>query len=345
MYDTKIVLIPAYKPEPALLTLLEWLSCREYLTILIDDGSGDAFHEIFRAAEKYAVVLSHTVNKGKGAALRTGMSYIQSHYPDAVIVTMDADGQHSITDAERILNQAQASPDQLVLGCRRLDRRVPLRSRFGNSITRLVFRLVSGTAVYDTQTGLRGFSSRLLPELLSVTGDRYEYEMNVLLHFAKMKIPMKELQIQTIYINENASSHFHPVRDSIRIYSDILKFSASSLIGFLVDYLVFCLLSVLLVQLPCRLTLSNIAARLISASVNFTLNRKFVFRSKGRLLRAALQYFALAAVILAGNTLLLKLLVDTVGINKYAAKLLTEVFFFVLSFTVQRCIIFKKGRN
>lgn len=345
MNDHKIALIPAYKPDAGLLQLLKLLKETAFSIILVDDGSGEAYNDIFHAAAAYATLLSHPINQGKGAALKTGLTYIQTHYKHAVIVTMDADGQHTVPDAETIVKEAGNHNNTLILGSRKLKKTAPLRSRFGNAATRLVFRLTTGISVYDTQTGLRAFRMELLPFLLSVDGNRYEYEMNVLLLCAKQQIPIKEIEIETIYQNQNAASHFHPIQDSARIYWEILKFSAASFVSFLLDYLLYTLLSLLTASMPQSLLISNITARMVSAAVNYIINRKLVFQDKGNAARSAIQYILLAAGILLGNTLVLNALVGGLGCNRFAAKLLTELLFFLLSFLVQRFIIFKKERE
>jgi len=116
-------------------------------------------------------------------------------------------------------------------------------------------------------------------------------------------------------------------------------------VSFLVDYSLYSVLSVLTGGLGATvsLTASNVTARVISTSVNYTINRKLVFKSENSLLKSSFQYFALAALILTGNTLLLRLLVEQIGMNRYGAKLLTEMFFFILSWLVQRFFIFRKG--
>ena len=341
MAEKYIALIPAYKPEPVLIELLRELCSSGFECVAVDDGGGAEFADIFKEASSLATVLVHPVNRGKGAAMKTGFDYIREHYKDdRIIVTVDADGQHKVADALRVCREADKHRGSLVLGSRRFKGDIPLRSKFGNGITRFVYRISTGLKVHDTQTGLRAFSSSLLPKLLEIQGDRYEYEMNVLLEFARHKIPIKELEIETVYLGKNESSHFNPLKDSFRIYKEILKFSASSFIGFLVDYTIYSLL--LLFSL--RIESANVVARIVSASVNYTLNRKFVFKNKGSILKSALQYFLLAALILIGNTFTLKLLVYTCGINKMIAKILTEIAFYILSWLVQRFIIFKKNK-
>lgn len=338
MSSKYVALIPAYKPTAFLLDLVHRLKSFDFSVVVVDDGSGDEYRAVFSSCEEYATVLYHVFNAGKGSALKTGLTYILQHFNnDAVIVTMDADGQHRVDDALTISQIAEQNPFALVLGSRKLKENVPLRSQFGNTVTRFVYRISTGMKVHDTQTGLRAFDMSLVSKLLEIQGERYEYEMNVLLEFARDKIQIIEHEIETIYIDNNAQSHFDTVKDSLRIYKEILKFSASSFIGFIVDYAAYSLL-----LLTGNLMLANIIARVISASVNFTLNRKFVFRSKGKLIPAAVKYFLLAAAILFGNTLLLEFLVNTCGINQMLAKIITELTFFILSWSIQRLVVFKK---
>lgn len=314
----------------------------------MDDGSKEAFCEVFGRAAEYAVLLTHPENKGKGCALKTGLAYIREHYfGEYVVVTLDADGQHTVADAARLCKAAEEAPGALILGSRRLGTGVPLRSRLGNGITRTVFRFSTHTKVHDTQTGLRAFDSRLLPKLEAIDGERYEYEMNVLMECAFSHIPIREIETETIYLDGNAASHFDPVRDSCRVYREIIRFSASSFIGFITDYALYSLLLVLTGGLDAALSLriSNVSARIMSAGVNYTLNRKLVFKSRGNVIKSAASYFALAGMIMIGNTYLLGFLVENLGINRYAAKIITELTFFSMSFLVQRFIIFPKRRK
>ncbi len=348
----RIALIPAYEPDEALLKLLPQVQAAGFEIIIIDDGSGAEYAPLFEKAKSYAVILTHEINCGKGSALKTGFSYIYLHYKKpCTIVTIDADGQHDINDALAICAIAEAHPDTLVLGSRKLNGRVPVRSQFGNALTRMVYHLATGLKVQDTQTGLRAFSLEHLPLLMDIPGERYEYEMNVLLEYARKKIPIQEHEIETIYINNNASSHFHILRDSFRVYKNILKFSISSFIAFIVDY---CLYGILLfitaifgpslgISATKGIAVSNICARLVSACVNFTINRKFVFQSDSGIIRAALKYFLLASIILFGNTMLLEFFVSICSIPGMLAKILTELVFFVISWTVQNYIIFRKS--
>lgn len=337
-----IALVPAYEPEDLMIGLLKELSETEMEAVVIDDGSGEKFAPLFAEAAKYATVLTHPQNMGKGQGIRTGLAHIFEKYgDDCVVVTVDADGQHKVPDALELCRRAESAPDTLFLGSRKFVGDVPLRSRFGNSLTRLVYRISTGLKVHDTQTGLRAFSGKMIPTMLEIKGNRYEYEMNVLLDFARDGVPIDEMEIETIYINNNEGSHFNPLKDSFRVYKEILKFSASSIISFLVDY-VLCMVLLATTQ---SVVISNISARVVSSVVNFTINKRFVFKKKGNLLKSAIGYFALAAVMLAGNTLVLYLLVNVCHVDGWLAKLITEVCFFVISWCVQKFVIFKNKKK
>lgn len=335
----KIALIPAYEPDEKLIKLVRKLAENDFEIVIVDDGSGFGYKEIFDETANHARVISYSKNKGKGHALKVGFEYIEQNFDrDSIIITMDSDGQHTIADAEKVFRCAKNNRNALILGSRKLKDKVPARSQFGNTVTRFIYKLTTGVAVYDTQTGLRAFDWDMMRRLSEISGERYEYEMNVLLECPKMKIPIIETEIETIYFDNNSGSHFNTIKDSARIYKEILKFSASSLLGFVVDYLLFSLL----IAFTGVTAFSNIAARLVSATVNFSVNRKIVFKSKENLVKSAVQYFALAGVILAGNTCVLKLLTSAAGINPYVAKIITEILFFFVSWIVQRTIIFKK---
>jgi putative flippase GtrA len=351
----RIALIPAFEPDLKLVNTARELRDTGFEVVIVNDGSGSSYHGVFEEAAAYGAVLSFRKNRGKGAVLKDGLQYIRQHYqPPYTVVTVDADGQHKTTDAVRCCVEAERQPEALILGSRRDDAgqvQVPLRSRLGNDLTRQVFRIRTGVSVYDTQTGLRAFTDRLVPPLLNISGDRYEYEMNMLLVFADQKRSIVEIPVSKIYIDGNETSHFDPVRDSIRIYRcilkvpDVVKFGLSSLIGFLTDYGAYAVLVTMAGWMGApavfAVTVSNILARILSATVNFTINRKYVFRSEGKTAVSAFQYAVLAAVILAGNTVLLNILVEGAGISRYLAKLVTELTFFTLSWIVQKWIIFR----
>ena len=229
------LIIPAYQPDLNLVKLVRLVHAKSDLHIIvIDDGSDADKKVIFDKLEGLATVLTHEHNQGKGQALKTAYAYILERGTYGSIVTADADGQHKIWDIFRVVNQSQEHPGTLILGARAFSGKVPLRSAFGNKLTRFLFKQQTGVAVSDTQTGLRAFTTNLLPFMLEVDGQRYEYEMNVLLAASK-SFPIVEVPIETVYINDNEGSHFRPIRDGLMIYKDMFKFALSSLSSFIVD--------------------------------------------------------------------------------------------------------------
>ena len=341
-----LVIIPAYQPEKTLLKLMDELAPYDLEKIVVDDGSGERYEEIFAALAGRCTLLRHETNRGKGAAIKTALAYVRERAQDYdAVAIMDSDGQHLPEDAMKLLTAASLNKGALILGVRSVGKEMPTRSRLGNKITRNVFRLVSGTVVSDTQTGLRAFSPELIDRLLAVEGERYEYEMNVLISLAKEKTPLREIPISTIYLDrKNSVSHFRSFRDSLRIYKDVLKFSLSSLSSFVLDYLLFTGMMLLLPHTAGWVLTANVAARVISAAYNYGMNCRFVFREKRRL-RTALQYFALAFFILVMNNLLLELFTQILDVSVYPAKLLTELILFTLSWLIQNFIIFRKNRS
>ena len=335
----RIVLIPAYMPDEKMADVARGMYDAGFDVVIVDDGSPEEYAGVFRTAALYAQVLCHDKNRGKGEALKTGLRYIRSQFEAPyTVVNADADGQHKVEDIIRVACAAERERRSLVLGSRKMEGDVPFKSRAGNGITRLVYRLSTGSSVYDTQTGLRAYSDLLVDRLLLVGGSRYEYEMNMLMELQREGYGIREVWISTVYLNGNQSSHFHPVKDSAKIYREILRFSAASLVSFGVDYGLFCLLS----ALTGALVFSNVLARTVSGTVNFTLNRKLVFRSKSNLAPSAVKYAALALAILLCNTLLLTALTG-LGIPAYGAKILTEGTLFGFSYLIQHSLIFRKG--
>ena len=342
----RVALVPSYEPDFNLLEVANDLLENDFDVVVVNDGSEEEYNEVFDKLPKEVHYLSYATNGGKGYALKYGMKYIKEHFDDCVIVTLDSDAQHKVKDAIRICEECEfLEKDALILGSRYFDKKAPFKSRFGNFMARTSFLLSTHHKIYDTQTGLRAFKSNLLDMMINVKGDRYEYEMNVLLESIKREIPIKEVKIETIYIDNNSGSHYNPFKDTMKIFKEVIKFSASSLIAFGIDYAAYALLTLIPNEIPYWLIMCNIIARIISASINFTINYKLVFKSKNNVYFAILKYTLLALFILGCGTLFLWLLVDKAGVNKYLAKILVEVTMFIISWLIQRLFVFRRGKK
>jgi glycosyltransferase involved in cell wall biosynthesis len=331
------VAIPAFNPDRSLTEVVEGLrgaGCERI--VVVDDGSAPASRGVFAELEGRCTVLRHAVNLGKGRALKTALNACLVAFPDAPgVVTADADGQHAAEDVARVAKELTRGANALVLGCRSFAGDVPLRSRVGNVLTRWVFRLLVGRTVTDTQTGLRGLPRAVIPELLRVPGERYEYEMNVLLAAKRLEIPIAEVPIRTIYVDGNRSSHFNPLLDSMRIWFQLLRFGMSSSLTALLDYVVFWL-----ALRAGGILGALVTARLVASLANFAMNRQLVFRSRGRVAPALLKYATLVAVFGTVAYFAISALQQRAGMNVLAAKALVEGLLFLASFSVQRDFIF-----
>lgn len=302
----------------------------------MNDGSNSNYDTIFKEVARYAHIISYLENKGKGYALKTGLKYIQANYTAQTVITMDSDGQHRLDDALNIATYVKENT--IVLGSRKVNKNTPLRSTIGNTITRGVYQLITHEPVYDTQTGLRSFSTSLIPFLLSIEGDRFEYEMNVLLACPSKNIEIKEIPITSIYFENNKHSHFHTIKDSLLVYQKIIKFGGSSFLCFLLDY--FLCLSIF--TFTKNTIVANIGARIISATTNYKLNKYFVFKSQNK---GFIKYVLLASGILLLNTALLYFFVNIMGINIYISKIVVEIVLFIMSFLIQNKFIFQGRRQ
>ncbi|MDO4563606.1 MAG: bifunctional glycosyltransferase family 2/GtrA family protein [Clostridia bacterium] len=339
-----IILIPAYKPSETLVSLVRELS--ETFTgkiVVVDDGSGEAYRSTFAAIAAYSHIITKPLNAGKGAAIKTALGYIYENYDVAeTVVTCDADGQHRVSDIINVAQSVQKSPHSLVLGTRVFGKGTPIKSLLGNTITRAVFFFAAHRNVPDTQTGLRGFGVAQIPWLLTIPGDRYEYEINMLLYAARRKMKQVFVPIETVYIDGNSSSHFHAFRDSAIIYGHILKFSLSSILSFCIDFILLLALKVLFSGLgeSLSLLLAVIFARAGSSFVNYTLNRSFVFERGSN--TSIVKYYALVVCVLTANYAMLSLLNTVLSFPLFWAKTITEILLFFVSYTIQQHIVFKQ---
>lgn len=342
-----VTVIPAFNPDEILLSLLKDIHKTDNITIVVNDGSSSEKSELFQKVKKYAILLSHDENYGKGHAIKTALRYIAGKMSgvDGVVI-MDADGQHTVEDMNKICGQMSLHPNTLLLGVRNFKGEVPVRSRWGNIMTGKIFRMISRTKVTDTQTGLRGFSKELIPLMEKIKGERYEYEMNMLFYCAKQKIPIKEVKIQTIYFDrQNSGSHFRPLIDSMRIFSVIFRFAGSSLFSFFIDYFAFLIFHFIFSAVSYQLIISNILARLVSGTFNFYINKKYVFKNKDNQLVAFMKYCVVAVLILGLNTMILTTLYREIKMSAALAKILTEITLFIVSLVLQRCFVFRKNIN
>lgn len=335
------VLIPAYKPSGRLVQIIRELTDRHAgPVIVVDDGSGHECAPVFHAlcGLERVTVLENAVNLGKGAALKLGINYALVHFPGlSGVVTADADGQHAIDDILAVAAELASKPAALVMGSRTFAEGTPLRSRVGNNVSRVVYRGLLGLKLRDTQTGLRGLPLELCKAALAIRSNRYEFETEMLSVASSLGLQISEVSIQTIYEDNNSSSHFDPFFDSLRIYFVVLRYGLASIATSLVDLAIFVLLSPILPNI----IIANLASRGCALFVQFWLLKGFVFHSKASLLR----FLAFVAYVTATGFVsgaLQVALADFSGLPTVACKIIVEVLIFIFNFLFLRDILFRR---
>lgn len=347
------VVLPSLNPDEKLINTVNGLLEKGFHDIIVvNDGSDEAHLSPFEtiSAKEACTLLVHEQNYGKGHALKTAMHYFLSNRPNSPgIITIDGDGQHHADD---ILACAQAMldrKDEVILGVRDFSEpEVPFKSRFGNNMTKTVFRLFCGIRISDTQTGLRAIPAKYIEAMTEFAGERFEYETNMLLEMKARSIPFSELKIQTIYLDENASTHFHPIRDSLKIYKIILKFGISSAIASIIELLAFTLVNMLLDFVPgglkveVSILIASILSRILSSVCNYKINRALVFNvgSKSSFLRYAL--LCTAQLLVSASLVSLLTYLFTAGtFGQTVLKAIVDTTLFFLSYRIQKNWVFR----
>ncbi len=342
------LLIPAYQPNETLLHLIkEVLQNGIEHIVVVNDGSDKASDPIFDALRQMrCIVTVHTQNRGKGRALKTGILTAQKEFAEDIgVVTADADGQHTPKDILRLADALLATPDSVFFGCRDFSGQgIPLRSRIGNNITAFATRLLLGIDLRDTQTGLRAFPSAVLPTLIEVEGERFEYEMNALLRLHSDGQKIQSVSIETVYRKGNPSSHFHPLRDSAKIYRVFIRFLLSSAISFGTDILLFYIFVQLLgPSFPTGYILAaTVGARIVSSAINFSINRFSVFKSHDAIPKTAFRYLLLCIGIMLCSAFFVTFLCFLLPLQETICKIVVDIVLFFASFYLQRNWVFKK---
>ncbi len=343
-----VIIIPAYKPTTALIEIVNDLKSNNFHKIIVvDDGSGAEYSDIFVKVKSLGpIVAVHPQNKGKGEALKTGFREAREKFDIADgVITVDADNQHHVSDVVKISEALKINPNALVIGSRDFDSdKIPLKSLFGNKLTSIVFKLSTGVTCKDTQTGLRGLHANMLDMALSTHGSRYEYEYNFLTE-AVEEFDLVSVPIKTIYIDDNKNSHFRPIRDSLLIYQRPIKFFVSSLIGFLSDIVIFYLLTLLLsFSATENVIIATVIARIASGVINYTINKKSVFRLENKLISSSLKYLFIFLLIMSASA------IGTAGLSlvitsTVLAKIIVDIILFIFSYNIQKNWVFADKIN
>lgn len=348
------VILPSYNPSVKLKKTVEALTEAGFDDIIvINDGSN--VKEIFEQIKekKGVTVIDHEQNRGKGRALKTGFEYFLKNRPyKRGVVTADDDLQQSTEDIVACCRE-MVKCGTAVFGARDFrGKGIPYKSKIGNNITSFTFRFFCGIRITDTQTGLRAIPTEYLPAFIEVSGERFEYETNMLLSMRENGFKFKEIPIKTIYSDNNSATHFRPLVDSIKVYAVILKYIISSLVASIIDLVVFTMLNLLLpdnMEEWLRIFIAVAVARVISSAVNYTVNRKKVFKSRSRLDASLVKYYILTvcqAVLSYGLVYLITSVADTKqSLLQTVYKMVVDIVLFFMCFVLQREWVFKEKKE
>jgi len=349
------IIIPSYNPDDRLYGTVRTLSERgaEHI-IVVDDGSSPAYHRLFSevAVLRGCELLCHTENRGKGAALKTAMAHCLSAYPNLRgVVTVDGDGHHRANDVISCAQKMKSS-GQVILGQRgKRDRTLSKRGHFGNRMTSLAISLVCDFDIPDPLSGLRGIPARYIPLFLNTKGDAYDFETNMILDMKRHDVPFRTFPILGEYFADGSKSHYRPLRDSVKITAELLRFFGqqfkylgSSLGCYAAEYVLFHLFLLYLPELG--VTLSNYICRLFSGTVNFLINKHIVFGVKKNNSTTILKYIALVILVMMASTQLIVIFNRIFHTEANTAakfiKIPVDVAMFFVGYFLQKKWVFKK---
>jgi len=349
-------IIPALNPTDKLVDIVsEILNNGIAKVIVINDGSSTEFNEVFDACGKVenCHVLHHEINMGKGVALKTAFKYFLNNFNDLEgCITADADGQHSCEDICNIAKYISNENPALILGVRNFDLdHIPFRSYFGNKATSKIFQYIyGGDYIQDTQTGLRGIPKNELSWMTELSGDRYEYEINMLLSARKRLLDIVQVPIQTLYFDNNSESHYNPLKDSCKIFCKMINgmsnYIVSGILSGAIDIMIFYLLNSFILSgfsAKTSILIATVIARISSSLCNFSVNRKFVFKNQCGFLKSMKKYYVLFICQMFFSYLLVYISNVYLNLNASISKIVIDILLALISYQIQLRWVFLKS--
>lgn len=213
-------IIPALNAERSIATVVAQSRRHIEPVLVINDGSTDATGEV--AKEVGATVLRHDVNRGKGAALKTGFAWALAQGFDAVI-TLDADAQHLPSEIPKFLEAREETGADLIIGGRsHLFPQMLPRRRLANQFSAACISIASGVRVTDSQSGFRLYSANLL-RAIKLRTDGFDMESEVIVRAGRRKLKVVTIPIDLGFVNGIATSHYKPLKDTLRIAWTVMR--------------------------------------------------------------------------------------------------------------------------
>lgn len=220
MSERIAVIIPALNAAPTLDSVVRAARLHQEPVVVVDDGSSDATSAVAKAAG--AEVLRHDINRGKGGALRTGFQWALANGFDGVI-TLDADGQHLPAEIPKFIQARIESGADLIIGGRaHLFHGMLPRRRMANRFSAWAIAVASGTQVTDSQSGFRFYSKKLIGAV-PLRANGFDMESEVIVRAGRSGFRILTIPIALGFVNGISTSHYRPVKDTLRIAWTVTK--------------------------------------------------------------------------------------------------------------------------
>tara|TARA_X000000950_G_scaffold274848_1_gene360464 strand:- start:60 stop:764 length:705 start_codon:yes stop_codon:yes gene_type:complete len=224
-----LIVIPTYKPTTKLNQIVEEIINSHYFKnikknkkiLIIDDGNKNLINiEILKNLpnNKYISIISNSKNKGQGYSIKKAITYaIKNEFE--YILTADDDGQHTIQDINKFIKESQIKNSEFILGVRLFDKKIPFRSKIGNTVIRIIIQILFGYKISDVTSGLRVYRSSTFSTLLNIKNNRFDFQLLSIIELGNRCV---SIPIETIYFENNKNSRYLPFSDSMNIIFSII---------------------------------------------------------------------------------------------------------------------------
>ena len=361
MESNAVIVIPALNPPASLSAYVEALVNEGFSRIVVvNDGSRtDKLPVFFKVKRLGAIVIDHRQNMGQGAALRTGFQYYLDHFQGQSdgVITLNADRQLPAAEAMKIAsslhNEQEMGSFALVVGTRDLlGKNVSDYDYRMGGVMKLLYHMLMGVRLNDPLSGVFGIPDLRVRQCMDIGGDGYSYATSMTMSFEK--IGFLQVPISYVTYEEGVERTFRKVKDTIWILFTIFRkfifYSITSVSASILDVILFGIFtSVTFRGNPMAIIYSTVCARVISASVNYLLTKRFVFHFKSDsaqgTTKSAGAFFLLSAMQCICSALVVSAMKFLLGGNVVGIKVLVDMTLFFVSYKIQHKYIFKDDKK
>lgn len=351
-----IIIIPSLNPNQRLISLVdELIDTKICRIVIVNDGSDMTCSSIFERLNNYkdVVVLNHKTNLGRGAALKTAFSYCIGNFKDCFgVVTATDDGQYKASEIIKVAQESERFQSCLILGERPLDETNTSKIDYiGNKALRQAFRFLYDLKMSDPRTELRAIPMSELSWILKIKGQRYEYEVNMLIQAKRRNVKIKQIPIKISSFNLSEKSHYKTISDTTRIVMifllNICLYSAASVLSIVIDVGTFFICNTFIfskVDVAFRLFMSTVISRTLSSMWDFSINRKFFTKGVGEFKTHLVRYYTLWFCQMMTSYFLLYMLHSVIKINASILKGMVDIFLAIISYKIQLRYVFSNTK-